>query len=213
MLLIYTHKITPRVTYITRQVFSRILGIEIGHTTAVEDFIKHKGPKITYTRQPLQNEFFIQSSELLFQQGIEEVDIQMATWEDLPCFFSSAPRSNVPFDILAASFYLLSRYEEYLPHVRDQHGRFPPAESIAYQHDFLRLPLVDLWANKLLDTASGTLSGNSYRSQALSVHPYRRCHDFPLLCPQGVLQGYGRIRTRSLPPEIQKDVGTPSGIV
>jgi len=151
VLLIYTHKITPRVIYITRQVFSRILGIEIGHTTAVEDFIKHKGPKITYTRQPLQNEFFIQSTELLFQQGIEEVDIQMATWEDLPCFFTSAPRSNVPFDILAASFYLLSRYEEYLPHVRDQHGRFPPAESIAYQHDFLRLPLVDLWADKLLE--------------------------------------------------------------
>jgi len=151
VLLIYTHKITPRVIYITRQVFSRILGIEIGHTTAVEDFIKHKGPKITYTRQPLQNEFFIQSTELLFQQGIEEVDIQMETWEDLPCFFSNAPRSNVPFDILAASFYLLSRYEEYLPHVRDQHGRFPPAESIAYQHKFLRLPLVDLWANKLLE--------------------------------------------------------------
>lgn len=151
MLLIYTHKITPRVQYITRQVFSHILGVKIGHTTAVEDFIKHKGPKITYTRQPLQNEFFIQSSELLFQQGIEEAEIQMATWEDLPCFFASGPRSNVPFDIMAASFYLLSRYEEYLPHVRDQHGRFPPAESIAYQQDFLRLPLVDLWANKLLE--------------------------------------------------------------
>ena len=151
MLLIYTHKITPRVQYITRQVFSHILGVEIGHTTAVEDFIKHKGPKITYTRQPLQNEFFIQSSELLFQQGIEEAEIQMTTWEDLPCFFASGPRSNVPFDIMAASFYLLSRYEEYLPHVRDQHGRFPPAQSIAYQQDFLRLPLVDLWANKLLE--------------------------------------------------------------
>ena len=151
MLLIYTHKITPRVQYITRQVFSHILGVEIGHTTAVEDFIKHKGPKITYTRQPLQNEFFIQSSELLFQQGIEEVDIQMTTWEDLPCFFASGPRSNIPFDIMAASFYLLSRYEEYLPHVRDLHGRFPPAESTAFQYDFLRLPLVDHWANKLLE--------------------------------------------------------------
>jgi len=151
VLLIYTHKITPRVQYITRQVFSHILGVEIGHTTAVEDFIKHKGPKITYTRQPLQNEFFIQSSELLFQQGIEEVDIQMTTWEDLPCFFASGPRSNIPFDIMAASFYLLSRYEEYLPHVRDLHGRFPPAESIACQQDFLRMPLVDLWANKLLE--------------------------------------------------------------
>jgi hypothetical protein len=151
VLLIYTHKITPRVIYISRQLFTHILGIEIRHTTAVEDFIKHKGPKITYTRQPLQNEFFIQSTDLLFHQGIEEVEIEMATWEDLPCFFTSNTRSNVPFDILAASFYLLSRYEEYLPHVRDLHGRFPPAESLAFQQNFLRTPLVDLWANKLLE--------------------------------------------------------------
>lgn len=151
MLLIYTHKITPRVTYITRQLFFHILGVEIGHTTQVEDFIKHKGPKITYTRQPLQNEFFIQSNELLFQNGIEEVDLKMDVWDDLPCFFANGPRSNVPFDILAASFYLLSRYEEYLPHVRDEHGRFPPGESLALQQGFMRKPLVDLWANKLLE--------------------------------------------------------------
>jgi hypothetical protein len=151
VLLIYTHKITPRFTYITRQVFTRILGIEISYTTRVEDFIKHSGPKITYTRQPLQNEFFIRSHELLFQQGIEDVDIQVESWEELPCFFRTGERSNLPFDILAASFYLLSRYEEYLPHVKDLHGRFPPRESMAYQHGFLRKPLVDLWAYKFLE--------------------------------------------------------------
>lgn len=151
MLLIYTHKITPRFTYITRQVFTRILGIEISATTRVEDFIKHKGPKITYTRQPLQNEFFIRSHELLFEQGIEDTEIQMETWDDLPCFFRTGERSNLPFDILAASFYLLSRYEEYLPHVRDLHGRFPPGESLAFRHGFLRKPLVDLWAYKFLE--------------------------------------------------------------
>ena len=144
MLLIYTHKITPRFTYTTRQVFTRILGIEISYTTRVEDFIKHSGPKITYTRQPLQNEFFIRSHELLFQQGVEDMDIQVETWEELPCFFRTGERSNLPFDILAASFYLLSRYEEYLPHVKDLHGRFPPRESMAYRHGFLRKPLVDL---------------------------------------------------------------------
>lgn len=151
MLLIYTHKITPRFTYITRQVFTRILGIEISYTTRVEDFIKHSGPKITYTRQPLQNEFFIRSHELLFQQGIEDMEIQVESWDELPCFFRAGERSNLPFDILAASFYLLSRYEEYLPHVKDLHGRFPPRESMAYQHGFLRKPLVDLWAGKFLE--------------------------------------------------------------
>ncbi len=151
MLLIYTHKITPRFSYIMKQVFTRILGIETTSTTKVEDFIKHSGPKITYTKQALQNEFFIRSSNMLFEQGISNIDVSLGNWEDLPCFFSSGERSSIPFDIFAASFYLLSRYEEYLPHVKDVHGRFPPKDSIAYQHGFLRQPIVDQWAFKLLE--------------------------------------------------------------
>lgn len=145
-LLIYTHKITPRLNYIARQLFTRILGIEIRLSTTVEDFIGHKGPKLTYTRQPLQNEFFIRSHDLLFQQGVEEVDVHMGTWGSMPCFFKAGERSSIPYDILAASFYLISRYEEYLPHVKDKHDRFPPTESLAYQKGFLQLPLIDMWA-------------------------------------------------------------------
>lgn len=151
VLLIYTHKITPRFNYIAKQIFTRILGIEVQFSTRVEDFIGHKGAKITYTRQPLQNEFFIRSHDLLFRQGVEKVDIQMGDWEGLPAFFRTGERSNIPFDIFAASFYLISRYEEYLPHIRDLHGRFPPSESIAWQNGFLHLPLVDLWAYKILE--------------------------------------------------------------
>lgn len=149
MLLIYTHKITPRFSYIMKHLFTRILGIEVVYATQVEDFIKHNGPKITYTKQPLQNEFFIKSNDLLFEQGINDFPIQMGLWEDVPCFFGAGERSNIPFDIFSASFYLLSRYEEYLPHVKDMHGRFPPNASVAFQKGFLDLPVVDIWAHKL----------------------------------------------------------------
>ena len=151
MLLIYTHKITPRFSYITKQIFIKILGIDIKFTTLVEDFIRHKGPKITYTKQPLQNEFFIRSNDLLFEQGINQFNISVEHWDEIPCFFSTGTRSNIPYDIFAASFYLLSRYEEYLPYVKDVHGRFPPTESLAYKNKFLHLPVIDLWAYKLLD--------------------------------------------------------------
>jgi uncharacterized protein DUF7033 len=151
MLLIYTHKITPRFSYIMRQIFTRILGIEIIFTTKVEDFIKHSGAKITYTKQPLQNEFFIRSNDLLFEQGINDISIQIGDWDGIPCFFTTGMNSTIPFDIFSASFYLLTRYEEYLPHVKDIHGRFSPKDSIAYQNDFLHLPVVDIWANRLLD--------------------------------------------------------------
>ena len=151
MLLIYTHKITPRFSYIMRHMFTKVLGIKIILTTTVEDFIKHKGPKITYTKQPLQNEFFVRSNDLLFEQGINAIDISVNDWDGVPAFFATGERSSIPFDVFSASFYLLSRYEEYLPHVKDMHGRFPPKESIAYQNNFLQIPVIDLWALKLLN--------------------------------------------------------------
>lgn len=134
-----------------KQLFSRILGIETSFTTKVEDFIKHSGPKLTYTKQPLQNEFFVRSNDLLFEQGINDFDITVSTWNGTPCFFGAGENSAIPFDIFAASFYLLSRYEEYLPHVKDVHNRFSPKDSIAYQNNFLELPVVDIWALKLLE--------------------------------------------------------------
>ena len=150
MLLIYTHKITKRLTYTMRHVFGEILGLEHGFTTKVEDFIKHSGPKITYTKQPLQNEFFIRSNQLLFEQGINDISIRLLEWEGVPCFFETGDRSNIPFDIFSASFYLLSRYEEYLPHVKDDLGRFPEKTSFLYKEGVLQRPLVDLWADLLM---------------------------------------------------------------
>ncbi|MBW8243467.1 polysaccharide deacetylase family protein [Muricauda oceani] len=151
MLLIFTHKVTNRLNYTAKQIFEKILGVEMGFTTKVEEFIKHNGPKMTYSKQPLQNEFFIRSNDLLFEQGINDLEVKVSDWDGLPCFFSAGDKSTVPFDIFSASFFLLSRYEEYLPHVKDSVGRFPVKESIAYQNDFLELPVVDLWAYKLLE--------------------------------------------------------------
>lgn len=131
-----------------RHLFVQMMGVEVSFTTKVEDFIKHQGPKITYTKQALQNEFFIRSNDLLFEQGINDIQIKVQEWNGIPCFFKTDDRSNIPYDIFSASFYLLSRYEEYLPHVKDQLGRFPPETSLAYESGFLELPVVDLWVHQ-----------------------------------------------------------------
>ena len=41
--------------------------------------------------------------------------------------------------------------KEYLPYLKDTHGRFPPLESIASTNNFLQLPVVDIWAYRFLD--------------------------------------------------------------
>ncbi|WP_299676837.1 polysaccharide deacetylase family protein [uncultured Dokdonia sp.] len=118
----------------------------VSFTSKVEDFVAHDGPKLSYTQKQLGNELHISAVELLFEQGVMDVDIQLQDWEGVPCFFASKnPEAMLPYDIFGAAFYMLSRYEEYLPHVKDALGRFPASESIAYKHKFLDRPVVDEW--------------------------------------------------------------------
>jgi hypothetical protein len=149
MLLVYTHKITPRLTYTFRHLCKRILDIDVSFTSKVEDFIAHGSLKMSYTKQPLSNEVFVRSHTLLFEQGLSDIDPNVQEWDDTKGFFAAGERSNLPYDIFAASFYLLSRYEEYLPHVNDAYGRFTASESLAKKEKFLDQPVVDIWAYKL----------------------------------------------------------------
>ena len=148
MLLIYVVKIGPRLDYVFKQICGRILGLEFELTTNLEHFIAHNGPKMSYGKAPLGNEFFVQSHDLLFSQGLEDWEIHVRLWDTTVGFFATGENSVLPFDIFATSFYLLSRYEEYLPHVKDNLGRFPYTESLAWKHGFLNQPVVDLWAFK-----------------------------------------------------------------
>ncbi|MDP3311827.1 hypothetical protein [Lutibacter sp.] len=151
MLLVYTPKITPRINYIFKHYFVRILQIPIKFTNVVDEFVAHNGPKMTYAKAPLGLEFFLKSHNLLLEQGVNDIEIQVLNWDETHCFFPMKEPSNIPFDIFAAGFYLISRYEEYLPHIRDFHDRYPVSESLAYKNGFLEKPLIDIWAYKLLD--------------------------------------------------------------
>ena len=169
MLLVYTHKITPRVNYIFKQFFVRILQIPVSFTTKVDEFVAHNGPKLSYTKSPLGSEFFIRSHDLLFEQGINDIDISILKWDDAPCFFPAGEASTVPFDVFAASFYLISRYEEYLPHVQDVHERYPADESIAFKNGFLEQPVIDIWALKFLETLKEKFPKYNFKSRQFEM--------------------------------------------
>jgi len=138
MLLVYTHKVTPRVKYVFKQVCTRILGISVNFTSKIEEFIAHDSLKMSYAKQPLGKELFIRSHDLLHEQGLAFLTINVNDWGDTKCFFPTGDKSHLPYDIFAASFYLLTRYEEYLPHVQDDYGRFIAEESLAHKFGFLQ---------------------------------------------------------------------------
>ena len=171
MLLVYTHKITPRLRFAFKHLCTRVLGIPVSFTTTIEEFIAHDSLKMSYTRQPLSHEIFIRNHELLFEQGLSDIDINVQDWEDTKCFFTTGEKSALPFDIFAASFYLLSRYEEYLPHVKDEFGRFTATESIAYKNDFLHQPVVDIWAYKLKAILEEKFEDFTFPKRTYKVQP------------------------------------------
>ncbi|MDR9456386.1 MAG: polysaccharide deacetylase family protein [Salegentibacter sp.] len=169
MLLIYTQKITPRIIYIFKHICTNMLGISIRFTSKIEEFIAHDGMKLSYGKQALGNELFIQNTGLLMEQGLSEVEIKVQPWGDSFCFFPATEKSDLPFDIFAASFYLLSRYEEYLPHVKDEYGRFPASESLAEQEGFLQKPVVDVWAYKFREVLQQRYPDLNEKKRSYSV--------------------------------------------
>jgi len=149
----------------------RILGLEVGFTSVIEELIAHSGPKISYGKQPMGNELFIQSQGLLTEQGVESIDITVKPWEETICFFPVSEKSALPFDIFSAGFYLLSRYEEYLPHVKDERGRYPVSESLGYKEKFLQQPVVDVWAYKFKKVLEEYFPGIEFSSKSMNIHP------------------------------------------
>lgn len=86
---------------------------------------------------------------LLEETGVRQQDINTFDWNGTRAFFKT--NGEFPFDILAATFYLLSRYEEYLPHQKDLYGRYDYQNSLAHREKFLDRPLVNVWLGKLVD--------------------------------------------------------------
>lgn len=56
---------------------------------------------------------------------------------------------QIGWDIFASSFFMLTRWEEYVQEIRDEHGRFPGTSSLASRHNFLNRPVVNEYAEIL----------------------------------------------------------------
>ena len=156
MLLIYTPTLTSRLQYIFSLMFNDLLKLEIELTSDKEYFSRFEGAKMSYSEKSINDELNFKPAQLLFEKDIKEQDIKVINWEGTKAvIFDAVPdlqsgtNPMLPFDPFAASFYLVSRYEEYLPHQKDEHGRFEANQSLAYRNDFLTKPLLNIWAEKI----------------------------------------------------------------
>ncbi len=152
MLLVYTKKVTNRVGYVFNLIFKTILNSEFEITADADYFDSFQGAKVCYNGSKIGDSVFVKSTELLFEHSITNVDPVCFDFDGVPAFFgTNNSEVDIPFDIFAASFFLASRYEEYLPFSTDTLGCYDVSNSLAHKNGFLDKPVIDLWAWRLAE--------------------------------------------------------------
>lgn len=153
VILIFSPEKSKRLEYAAEVVFRHVLQVDskVQITNLTEDFLKHTAPKINYSDIKLNSGLHIPPSGLLFQTGIKPVFPGLTYAEYGKAIFPVDGSEDVDYDIFSAVFFMVTRYEEYLPHEKDQHGRYNPENSFAYQHNFLDKPMVHYWCEELKD--------------------------------------------------------------
>ncbi|MDD3876584.1 MAG: polysaccharide deacetylase family protein [Bacteroidales bacterium] len=143
MILIYVPHKNPRIEYVVKHIFSDMAEI----TNNKDYYLNSDKKKINYSHSKIDpQEFFIQPAcNLLFENSIKEQEVKCGLYKNTTILFPTSLSSDFSFDIFASVFFILSRYEEYLPFVKDMHGRFKPESSLAFQKKILHLPIVDIW--------------------------------------------------------------------
>jgi hypothetical protein len=168
VVVIYSPHISHRLEYIISVIFD---GLDWVITSDEQTFEQSDKCRINYSHIdfPVSN-LCIRPDRLLFETNIEKHPIILDDWMGMPMFFAS--EGNIPFDIFSAAFYLITRFEEYLPHQADSYGRYAHENSLAFKNKFLDKPLVELWIKylylRLKDKFTGFKPPNKEFEKALS---------------------------------------------
>ena len=158
-----------RLEFVSKHLFNHLLGTESQIISDPSFYRKQTGPCINYSEEPLNHGLQIFPQGLLSESGIHAIqDLQKEEWNGLFCFFHTG-RGDIPFDLFAASFYLLSLYEEYLPSVLDEHGRFDHRNSLLFRNNCLETPIIDRWAYQLKES----LEKSGYPTADFRLRKYR----------------------------------------
>jgi hypothetical protein len=169
-MLLYSPDITSRLRYIVDFISKELFNEAIEITSDKAEFIRYPLARLNYSEIAFsEDEFFIRSTSLLFESEIITREIECFDLNYHKAFFETT--GDLPFDIFAASFYLLSRYEEYLPHRKDEYGRYAHTESLAYREGFLNIPLVNIWLQEFKRALSAKFPALVFRYPSFKFIP------------------------------------------
>jgi len=168
MILFSTHN-TTRLQYIIDCCSKELFDTPITITTDLDSFQSAPGPKINYSDAAVTGAVNIRPTGLLFATGIQPQLVECFDYNGRKAFF--ATNGDLPFDIFSAIFYLISRYEEYLPHEKDAYGRYSHTNSLAWREGFLDIPLVNYWLHDLRLALTGKFPDLVFRYPVFKFVP------------------------------------------
>ena len=147
MLLVYVEEITPRIQYIFRFIAREIFESNFQLTTDLNYYKAQFVPRLNYSRSEIEaGEFYIQPVNLLFENDLREQQVECFDLNFHKALFPVA--GDFPMDIFAASFFLMSRYEEWYFRKTNPGKHFKVEMSLAFRENFLGEPLINLWINE-----------------------------------------------------------------
>lgn len=145
--------LTSRIQYAFDIIFTLGLGVSVSFVDRETDFTHHPGVLWVHyhTSPPSNAHISFPNTGFLSEKGIRTFEPKVAQFDNNFQLFPIQNHHNhtFGFDLPAAVFYLLTRYEEYLPFSGDEHNRFPAIQSLAYRYHFLQRPLINEWIRDL----------------------------------------------------------------
>jgi len=184
-LIVFSTILTPRIKYIFNFIFKDILKAEVEFTGNSQYFLESEQAKISYGEQPMADELFFKSSKLLFSNKLEEINIKTISFGDYQAPFP-VENSLLPFDVFAASFFILSRYEEYIHQQKTQED-FKPTKSNQHKWKILDRPIIDEWALILRNLVRTKYPQFKFNEQRFSQQPTLNFEISPTI-PEGFIK-------------------------
>ena len=127
------------------QVLGSLLGWKVVRVYSTDELERSAGPKLVYGNNDISGAIRIAPCGWLSETGVRAIDPPAAETNGMPALFP-LKGGSLPYDLFAASFFLLNRYEEWVGVLKDQHQRPITAELHAARHGYLDRPIVDEWA-------------------------------------------------------------------
>lgn len=172
MVNIYCENITARHEFVFNVIFGYWIKTPYKIISSISDAQNASGVIINYSINAEIQGVLIHPTGFLSEKKISNFSPEISVFQDVDVLFPvSDPKAVLPYDIFSAIFWMISRYEEYLPFTADEHGRFELSQSLAGRKGFYQYPIVDFWITHLVGVIKKDYSNFSFAENSFNFQP------------------------------------------